>query len=664
MAFINKPEDEEERLRAQAEGGQPQLAGEQGNLEGGGGMSGYTSPNKAGTSGFVDVHAYLDANKDQAVDTANKIGAKVGEQVEQTRGKVQTAEDAFNQRVNAGSVKNNVGLVDSAFKDPAGFVKDPNNVTGFKSMRDAIYGGPKSLEAIDEYSPASSAVSEGKRIASGINAPQGREELLYRVAKNPTKGNVSLDSLLIGGNQDARKTLEDSTKPFGEIDTYLNNASAGAKERAGAAEKETLEARDYAQSRLDAETNKFQGDLDTRLGAARTEAQKNADMLKAGIEGGNLTDSELQTAGMNRGQWDELLGTKKNLEQTGFWDGSPGYGQKFNLGDYYSATSPDTEITKENFASTDDYAKERALQTLADNGQFDALPDDASQAGKAPKNLTSYRGAEAYQNASGKLHALDDQFLAQYNDPHLVNRTEAEQRALLKDPFQAQAHQNFIDIVRRNPEKASAWQKGAADYFERLLGETNTLPGGGGGDAFDPNDVNGADGGFATNRIRTVKGEDGKSTQKWQNNDGQWVDIPTEYIYRDSSGKQTGPSVGSQPMRFNYNTGSYEVYGDVIKAGDAGGKDENGVNTGSKIPGVVRALGSVPPAATPTPQVNPGIAEPKPQVNPGIDPTWTGPAPRSTEEEQAALKKIMDAAIVKDKATEKATGKRISFRAF
>lgn len=560
MAFVNKDQDEEELLRQQ-QGQGTQLAGEQGNLEGGGALSGFTSPNKTGTSGFVDVHAYLDANKDQAQDIANKVGANVGQQVDATRGKIQAAQGAFDTGVEKGTVKNNPDLIDSAFKDPSGFVKDPNNVSGFKNLRDAIYGGPKQFESINEYTPASSAVAEGKRIAGSINAPQGREELLYRLGQNPTKGNVALDSLLLGGDENARKTLETSTKPFNELDTFLQDTTKAENEKAGAAAAETAGTRNAAQSRLDAETAKFQTDLDARLGTARTEAQKNADFLKAGIESGHdLNDSELSATGMNREQWNELLKTKGMLEtDKPFGDTQASYGQKFNLGDYFNAQNPDASITKENFASADDYAKEKALQQLADNGQFDALPDDASKAGTAPTNLGKFSGADAYTNAKGKLGALDQQFLDQYKNFDLGWGSEGDWLNLLKDPNQAKAYKGMVDIIRRNPEHASDFQRQIADQLDKWITQSNALGpnNGGGGDGFTVPDEG------AQSRLRIQDGQmnwwDGKS----------WVKAPAETKVVDG-----------KAYKFNYNTGQYEeTTMDKIKIG-AGGTDYVDPKTG------------------------------------------------------------------------------------
>lgn len=592
MAFLNKLKEKIDDEEIAGIGNQPQLAGEQGSLEGGNAMSGYTSPNKTGTSGFVDVHAYLDANKDQAQETANKIGTKVGEQVEQLRGKVKTAEDAFNQKLEQGTTKKNPALVDAAFSDPAGFVKDPNNVSGFKSLRDAIYGGPKSFEELNEFSPASSAAKEGTRIAAGVNNPQGREELLYRVSKKPTAGNIALDSLLVGGNEDARKTLEESTKPFGEINSYLDTTAAGAKDRIAAAQEETLGARDYAQSRLDAETKKFQDDLNARVGGARSKAQEDADFLKAGIErGAGLTDAELSGTGMTRDAWDELLKTKKNLEVEGpFSNTKTPYGQKFDLLDYYSSLNPDVEITNENFASADDYAKEKALQQLADNGQWDVLGDDASKAGTAPSSIASFRGQDAYGDSAAKLHALDQQFVDEYQGFNLGwgPGTEEGWRELLKDPRQAQAYTKLADIFERAPG-ASDMQKRVAGRLRGYIAEGNALgPNeGGGGDAFKQPDE------FETNNLRTITDSSGKGVTQWWNGK-EWTEAPHEYIYRDAQGNQTGPSVGSQPWRFDYNTGQYVKYGDVIQQGDAPGTvttdDGHTVRTGGKIPGVVGAL--------------------------------------------------------------------------
>lgn len=533
MPYIpSNPDDEEERRRS----GTPQeIAGTSGEgLDGSGGGQGFQSPQQSGVSGWTDVSAYLDANKDQAVGMANTVAGRLSGEADALEGQIKQGGDEFRSNVDKSRVDLDDDFVSGALNDPTSFVKEEPNVERFSKMRDASYSGPMDLGGTDQFGTLQAKVHEGKNRAGLVNTSGGRETLLTESGKNPTKGQVKLDSLLLSGSPETLGILKGGVSKFGTMEDFLNKQNAEAGSYATVVKNTNAATSKAVKDRLAAKTGEFQSSLDTNLGSAKTRAKQIADATKSQIEtGGGLTTEEREALGLTN--WDDILKTRGYLgDRTPFGDTRVPYERKPDLLKYISEQNPDAAFTRENVATPEDYAREAALQRLS-AGSFDALPDDSTMAGTAPKNLLSLQG-DPLGDLNRELGEVDSAFVDQYKDFTLGGGTEGDWRSILRDPKVAEGYQRMVDIYARNEDKLDPKQKQVGDALRQMLLDAKSTP----ADSF-------TEGPTDDNRLRVIDG-----VQSWW--DGTtWVAAPAE--------TRRNPATG-QKERFNYSTGQYEPTSD------------------------------------------------------------------------------------------------------
>ena len=547
MPFI--AEDEEERRRREAEeGGGLAVSGTQtGTIPGAGGSP--TSPGGKPDNAFVDVAAYLQANRPQSMDTAQRVAGKLSEEEQGLRSGLQGASEGYEAKVKSGTINPDTDLVERAATDPLGFSKDSASLSAFDRQRDAQYTGPGNFEETPEFADVLQRVKSGQEKAKGIDTSAGRRSYLHSIGNNPTQGVVSLDDLLIGGDKDARGVLQTAASRFDTLSPALADATKRASDQLTAGRGTTEAARTGVANRFSAPGGvipTFQAGLDEKLAKTKTEAQRNAEMLRGGIQRGEaLTPQEREQIGA--GNWDEVLKNRELLgKYTPFTDSRAKYDRQIDLLPYLAEDNPDVAFTRENVASADDYAKESALQRLSGNN-FDVLPDDPRLAGTAPKSLSRIQGDPA-SDLRNLLGELDTTFIDQYKDMNLGQFSDQAPDPLTgkyaPDSWQsyfsqipnARSYQGMIDIYNRNPDKINPLQRGVADQVQSWLDELHTLPPTNGGDGLTPSEPTGTD------RLRIADGQ----MNWWDGN--AWVAAPPE----------TRKGANGKWEKFNYETGQYE----------------------------------------------------------------------------------------------------------
>lgn len=568
MPFIEENE-EERRRREEAEGGGVPVSGTQtGTIPGADGnkpMGG--KPENA----FVDVAAYLDANREQSMDTANKVAGKLGEEEQGLRSGLQSASDEYGRRVEAGTVRPDDELVDRAATRPTEFVGNQDDLQRFFKQRDAEYTGPGSFEETPEFGALLQRVKSGQEKAKSIDTSEGRKTYLHSVGNNPTAGVVSLDDLLIGGDQNARKKLTAAAAPFETLTGALDDATKKASESLTAGRGNTEAARTGVANRFTVPGGvlpTFQEGIDKRLAETRTKAQTDADALRQQISaGGSLTAEEQKALGLEN--WDEIRQTRAKLAMpTPFhlpeeslsqseknfvgdiFRYAPGldgikYDRDIDMSPYLTQENADVAFTRENIASADEYAQERALQTLMGD-QFDILPDDPRLAGTAPSSLSRIQG-DPGGDLSKLLKETDTAYLDRLGDYNIpANEHEGVigswQTPIQNNPYIAESFRNLTDIIQRNPETAHSTAQRSAYEIEKFMrdyfGENYDRIGSGGGDDYRP----GTPGNVESNRLRVLDGQ-----MKWWDGGG-WVQAPPE----------TKTNADGSWEQFNYDTGQYE----------------------------------------------------------------------------------------------------------
>lgn len=433
MAVLPFDLEEEERLRLEQENGGQSLAGAGTDQPGGTGGTGggtvpdaptdggFQSPQAKGLSGWVDINAYLDANRDQSAGLADKVSSGLTSQLENVRGDIEAANQRFRSTVDQGATRLDQDLIDRGTADPTSLT--PEERERFKKMRTASYGGPSAFSQSEDFGNIVGKTAEAVNRGKSVDTEAGREEILTSLGMNPTKGQVAFDQLLIGANPEARGKLSAAAKPFEELNAYLDQVGADATTYAGKGREDTDAARAYTENKLGAANTAFQENINQRLAAARQEAAARATAAKTGFGGyvtptpapapgeeaptpATLTDQQLADLGISKADADAIKQTLGLL--------STEHGrQDFTFDPYFTERSPDAELNVGNIAGTEDYARLAALEDLM--GMPTGFLGDPSQAGTANLDTLDFRGGDLKSDTDRILMSLDEQVFNDVN---------------------------------------------------------------------------------------------------------------------------------------------------------------------------------------------------------------------------------------------------------
>ncbi len=411
----------------------------------------FRSPQAAGFSGFTDINAYLDANRDQTADLSKKVAGKLAEEEQGVRSDINTAGQTAESAINANAVRPDEELVGRAVQNPSAFLKNQSDVSALTKMRDGAYSGPA---GIDDESAASlkNRISEAQRKAKGIDTEAGREELLRSLGTNPSKGVVTLDNLLLGADPNSRQTLAAATSPFDSLGSYLDEVSGGVKSKADAVRADAGAARNLVASKFLGEGGAiptFEKGLTDRLTSRQTEEAGQIARIQRNLGGYQVWDQDAGDLGVDLPSL-STAGKYANMLQNTY-DVDP------DVQGYRSARSPEAEITRDNFASEEDYANYASLAQLAGIDPTFLQQGNAGKAGTAPQDLTDFDFAGFQNNAKNTLFAKDRELLKM--DP-----------ATLDEP----TRQKWMSVAKR--AGLSKWRPG---------GEREFSEGGGYGQVYD-----------------------------------------------------------------------------------------------------------------------------------------------------------------------------------
>ena len=438
-------EEEEERKRKEEGESVPVTGTQAGTLPGSGG----TKPiGAAPNNSFVDVQAYLQANRPQALDTAKKVAGKLGEEEQGLRTGLETVSEGYRGQVEAGTVRPDEELVGRAATDPTEFVKNAEDVEKFKRQRDASFTGPGAFEESAEAGDITHKIKTAQERARGIETSQGRKDYLTSIGKNPTAGVVSLDDLLIGGDPDARAELTRAAQPFETLGTALEDATHRASEQLSAGRGGTEAARSGVANRFTGEGGvlpSFRQSLQGRLGEERAGSQSRADLARSNLlaggsatpDIGRLTDQDLAELGVTRGEMEAIFSSSGALRSD--------YGQGTNFEDFLTQQTPEVLFPNADaIASQEDYAKEAALEALLGESYSDLTNEMSGQTGERNRRLLDFNEGDARSLTSEALRNRDVEFVNQK-----LASTPAGQSTNLDDPVQLN---RLVDILERSDD--------------------------------------------------------------------------------------------------------------------------------------------------------------------------------------------------------------------
>ena len=458
MPFIQEDE-ETKRARELAEGGGIPVSGTQtGTIPG---STGTPVPGAKPQNAFVDVAAYLKANKAQSADTAQRVAEKLGQEKAGLQSGLQGSLEGYRKSVQAGTVTPNDELVNRAAANPVEFVKNPEDVKSFGQLRDASYTGPGNIEETSDFGTVLEKIKSGQERAKGIDTSEGRKAYLASVENNPTAGVISLDDLLIGGDPEARAKIVEASKGFDTLTGSVEEAKKQAAEALATGKTSTEEAKTAVANRFTGEGGavpSFQAMLDEKVRQARETAVADRDKAAAILSGIRYNRPELSLtppAGLSfrdqtfavknpdgtyrKPTLEELDLLDREFGNTNLYDtlarmeylkqGTLEQGslpriqpKEFNLSDFLTNLNPDVELTRANVANPEDYAREAALEQLINENLPYLNQADIGLAGKVPGDLADFNTEQlrealtsAFEPYQGRLDRITP--LTPYKQP-------------------------------------------------------------------------------------------------------------------------------------------------------------------------------------------------------------------------------------------------------
>lgn len=433
MAYVPQIQtDEEEKQRQEqllAASGVPGAAG-----AGGAALPAGAQP--SGTSGasgnYTNLQRYLDENKSQSGDLAQKVAGTVTSAGEEAKTAAQNVADEGNKEIQAARVPEDTGLVEQASKNPTSVAADAAKTADFQKERDAAYTGPTGLDSVQGFQSAQDLVRQAQEKAGLTDTEAGRTTLLSDMGgPGYGQGKADLNQLLLSGDPDAAATLSAAAQPYKNLQDFLTGQNTTAQASAADAAKEAAATQQDIQARFTGAGGvipSFQTDLQKRLADAGQQAvgyNTDLDSIIAAIHTGQpLTPAQQATIDADP----TIAAFQKQIPALQ----GVGISEPANWLDSYFNPGAQIGIPGiENITTSDDLAREQAINTLMGGGftnpasgdQF-ALPgtfgtfDDKSAAGGIGSQIDA-----AKANLSAALNGGDQAIVreaAKY-DPSVAN---------------------------------------------------------------------------------------------------------------------------------------------------------------------------------------------------------------------------------------------------
>lgn len=340
------------------------------------------APDKPGN--FVGIQQYLAQNKPQSANLAKDVGSYVTGQGEAAKTALNEGQGSFNQAVDQSTVQLNNDLFEEAKKSPQQVAQDQAKKAEFQKMRDAQYSGPSSLESSDYYQPINSAIQNALGTAQKTTSAEGRSSLLADIQRankqKVSRGAANLDAALLSTSPDSREILSQAKESIAPIQGELESFKSAADLKAAQGADQTAKTQKAIRDAFSGSTGvqgQLESDLRNKAAGSISAADKAASDVIAKLKAGdaNVSDAQLKLLGIGREQYNGLLNDQKyykNLQQ--------GSGLE-DLSSFATAQNAGNQISAQNVASADDYARYQALNDLM--GTSNVFLSDPTNAGKA-----------------------------------------------------------------------------------------------------------------------------------------------------------------------------------------------------------------------------------------------------------------------------------------
>lgn len=406
MAVVYNPNQEDDENQ-NGQQGQTQQVTNPGVVGTGGQTAGSAAPSQASPKGtssgrFANLSGYIKANQgfnQTGGGLAGKINQNISSQGDQVTKNVASAVQNFNQQAQGQVQQAQQGqqLGQQIAADPVSATQNQAAVSTVRNVLDNNYSGPSTLNDLQGQQSAAALQAQAKNLASTAQqgqTEQGRFNLLRTMFNKPTytTGQQNLDNLLIQGNKDQLKKIQDSRKLAGQVNQNLNSAVNQTAQVGSKAAEDYTTARQGLIEKLNSGVTNVASDLTARAEQAKAQQAKDIEAVIKRLQSGQITADDFNRLGG---------------EATGLAAGN--YTYNIDPASFISAAQDPTAKT---IAGESDIAKLNALRNLLTGGkssvansEVSKLLTDFSDAAPGTYNNSLSFNTGAYQQAVGQKKA-------------------------------------------------------------------------------------------------------------------------------------------------------------------------------------------------------------------------------------------------------------------
>jgi hypothetical protein len=343
MPFIlnqNEEELKKQRDNQNISGSSTVISGNNANLN-----SPEASANTPKASGsFTNLQTYLDANNEQAAE----MGQKIVNDVENSASSAKNSVDNLNNSVSTVNSLDNDYLNTNFYDDPA-----QANKQNYLDLKKG-YTGPTDISKVAGYNDTIDAWNKASDSLKNSSTEAGRQQLLKNTYNNPgySAGQNLLDQTLVQNNAASKNAFENVQSKWSGLNSLLDTTTTNVGNRIKNNVQTDSKNKSLIQEAEQSAQDKFQAGINDRvntiLGAYTGANQVNKD--------NPLTDQQLANLGISKDLYNQISNDKYISNQ---------------LGNFVTGKADSTDINRNTVATSEDYKRFQALNSLLDtNNQF------------------------------------------------------------------------------------------------------------------------------------------------------------------------------------------------------------------------------------------------------------------------------------------------------
>lgn len=332
-------------------------------------------------SNAAKLSDYLNANKEQVGEFGNQVAGNLTQGYNAAMGAVDTGFGNFNQDVSKGYTPINQDVVGQAAANPTEFVKNPDNVSQFKSQYNNQYKGPENFENSNYYKDANNQVNKAVENAGLTNSFSGLGSYLrnFMGGANQTQGMQTLNTALLQRSPEASSAIKTAAEPYKNLTGYLGDKTAQANSAVSQAKDVANQSQVAAHNQIDPKSSAFQSDINSRLQTMQNQAINEAQAREDFIGGGgkiSLSPEQLARLGISQQQSNDVASGLNSV----YSGPNPA---PWNLSDYFTGEANPGSVNLSNAANPEDFAYSQALAQLTGSPSL-LNQNEANLSGTAP----------------------------------------------------------------------------------------------------------------------------------------------------------------------------------------------------------------------------------------------------------------------------------------